>query len=145
MDLDGGRLIRLPIEDSKANYIGGFWRWVEVLATDDYQRALESLYWPRGTAWTPEQLKKRITTFFGGDSPWSVVVPNTRLIGVVNDSAEFHPPYRDRPGWFLAQIPLTTKSSEPKADDIPLMGLASSFYVRPFGGHYVLEHENFHV
>src|SRR5262249_10150645 len=134
-----------PPVDSKANYLGGFWRWVEMLANDDYRGALEGLYWPRGTSWTPGALKSRITTFFGGDAPWSVVVPNERLIGVVNDAAEYQPQNQDGWGWFLAQIPLTTEPADPKNDAIPLMGLASSFFVRPHRGHYVMEFEIFHL
>jgi hypothetical protein len=146
MDLNGEHLILLPVVDSKSNYLEGFWRWVEILANDDYERALESLYWSRGTTRTPETLKETITTFFGGDAPWSVVVPNERLVGVVDAAAKFDPPHGgDQSGWFMAQIPLTTEPADPKNDKIPLMGLASSFFVRPHRGYYVLEHEIFHL
>ena len=145
MDLNSERLILLPKVDSKSNYLDGFWRWVEMLANDDYQRALEGLYWTRGTFWTPEELKRRITTFFGGNAPWSVVVPNDRLIGVINDAAEYQPRNRDGWGWFMVQIPLTTEPEDPKNDEIPLMGLASSSFVRQYRGHYVLEFEIFHL
>jgi hypothetical protein len=145
MNVDGRHLILLPVEDSKSNYLTGFWQWVEILATGDYERAVEALYWSRASPWTPEELKARVTTFFGGEAPWSVVVPNERLIGVINDAAEFHLPDRNGLGWFLALIPLTTEPSNPKDDEIPLMGLASSFFVRSHRGHYVLEHEIFHL
>lgn len=62
-----------------------------MLAADDYKGALEALYWPKGTTWIPQTLKDRITTFWGGNNPWSVVVPNERLIGVINDAAQFQP------------------------------------------------------
>jgi hypothetical protein len=143
VDLNGKRLILLPPVDSKSNYLGGFWRWVEMLANDDYQRALDGLYWPRGTTWTPEALKSRITTFFGGNAPWSVVVPNERLIGVINDAAEYQPQNPGGWGWFMAQIPMTTEPADPKNDEISLMGLATSFFVRQNQGHYVLEFEIF--
>ena len=139
MELNGHHLIRLPREDSKSNYLEGFWRWVAILADGDYQRALEALYWPEGTTWTSAELKKRITTFFGGDDPWSVVIPNDRLVNVINDAAE----HAD--GWLMAQVPLTTEPSDPKNDEIPLMGLAASFFVREHQGSYVLEFEIFHV
>lgn len=100
LNLNGDRLIRLAVEDSKATYLAGFWRRVELLAANDYQRALEALYWPKGTSFTPEKLKERVTTFFGGDAPWSVVVPNDRLIGVINDAAKFQPRNREGWGWF---------------------------------------------
>ena len=41
LNLNGDRLIQLPVEDSKANYLAGFWRWVELLAASDYQEALQ--------------------------------------------------------------------------------------------------------
>jgi hypothetical protein len=145
MHLNGDQLIRLPLVDTKANYLDGFWRWVELLAANDYQGAIEALHWPRGTSWPPEALKDRITTFWGGSTPWSVVVPNERLVGVINDNAEFQPRNRDGWGWLLAQVPVTTEPADPKNDKILLMGVASSFFLRQQGQDYVLEHENFHV
>jgi|SRR6516164_7455802 hypothetical protein len=145
LNLNGDRLIRIPLVDSKANYLDGFWRWVELLAADDYKGALEALLWPNGTSWTPEALKKRVTTFFGGDAPWSVVVPNDRLVGVINAAAEFQPRNPEGRGWFMAQMPVTTEPSDPKNDKIPLMGLASSFFVRERDECYVLEFEIFHL
>jgi hypothetical protein len=45
----------------------------------------------------------------------------------------------------MAQIPLTTRPADPKDDAIPLMGLASSFFVRELAGRHVLEFEIFHA
>ena len=45
----------------------------------------------------------------------------------------------------MAQIPLTTEPDDPKNDEIPLVGLASSFFVRELDGQYVMEHEIFHL
>lgn len=143
LNLNGRQLIKLPMEDTKANYLAGFWRWVELLAADDYKGALEALHWPKGTTWTPEMLKERVTTFWGGDAPWSVVVPNERLVGVINDDAQYQA--GNPGGWFMAQVPVTTEPAEPKNDQIPLMGIASSFFVRQLGEHYILEHEIFHL
>lgn len=145
LNLNGDRLIRLPLVDTKANYLAGFWRWVELLAADDYKGALEALHWPKGTLWTPDALKDRITTFWNGAVPWSVVVPNERLVGVINDYAQFELRNAESWGWFLAQVPVTTEPADPKHDAIPLMGVASSFFVRQLGEHYVMEHEIFHV
>jgi hypothetical protein len=145
LTLNSDRLIRLPPVDSRENYLAGFWQWVRLLAADDYAGALEALYWPEGTTWTPQALKERVTTFFGGDAPWSVVIPNERLVGVVNDAAEFQPRNQKGWGWLMAQVPLTTEPENPGSDEIPLMGLAASFFVRDRDGHYVLEFEIFHV
>jgi hypothetical protein len=139
------RLMQFPAVDSKENYLTAFWRWVELLAANEYQQALEALTWPNYTTWTADNLKQSITTFFGGDEPWSVVIPNDRLIGVINDAADFKLRNNDEFGWVMAQIPLTTQPSDPKRDDIPLMGLASSFLVRLRNDEYVLEFEIFHV
>ena len=145
MNLNSNGLILLPLVDSKSNYLTGFWRWVELLASDDYQRSLEGLYWPRGTSWTPEALKSRITTFFGRNETWSVVIPNKRLIGVINDATHYQPKNQKGWGWFMAQIPLTTEPTNPKNDEIPLVGLACSFFVHQYHEHYVLEFEIFHL
>src|SRR5690242_10643080 len=130
LNLNHDRLIRLPTVDSKANYLAGFWQWIELMAADDYRGALEALHWPKGNSWTPDKLKERITNFWGGEKPWSVVVPNERLIEVINDAAEFQPRNAEGWGWFLAQVPVTTQPADPKNDEIELMGIASSFFVR---------------
>ena len=139
-------MLKFPIHDTKQNYLDAFWRWVALMEQDDYAGAIEALYWDKPTGWTAEKLKERVTTFFGGDDPWHVVIPNDRLIGVINDGADcsFEPVHGGR-GWFMAQIPLTTEPDDPKNDEIPLVGLASSFFVREFDGQCVLEHEIFHV
>jgi hypothetical protein len=90
-------------------------------------------------------MKDSITTFWGGDAPWSVVIPNERLVTVINDDAQFEPQNQDGRGWFMAQVPVTTEPDDPKNDAIPLMGVASSFFVRPWRDYFVLEHEIFHA
>jgi hypothetical protein len=82
---------------------------------------------------------------WGGGKPWSVVIPNERLAGVINDAAEFQPRNAEGWGWFLAQVPVTNEPADPKDDKIPLMGVANSFFVRQLGEHYVLEHEIIHL
>ena len=145
MQLNGEHRILLPIENSKSNYLDGFWRWVKFLADDDYQRGIESLYWPRQPSWTPGTLKSRVTTFFGGGDPWFVIIPNQRLIGVINDAAEFQPRNPEGWGWFIAQIPLTTQPEDPLNDEILLMGLATSFFIRKRRGDYVMQFEILHL
>ncbi|HMF43032.1 MAG TPA: hypothetical protein VKQ32_20305 [Polyangia bacterium] len=138
-------LIRLPPIDSKAVYLNAFWRWVERLAADDYQGAIDGLHWPKGTSWTAASLRDRVTTFFGGAERWVVVVPNDRLVRQINDQASHAPRNKDGWAWFMAQIPLTTKPADPKNDAIPLMGLATSFFVTRLQAHNVLEFEIFHA
>lgn len=72
-------------------------------------------------------------------------MPNDRLIRAIDDTAEFQPQNRDGRGWFMAQVPVTTEPDDPKNDEIPLMGLASSFFVRELEGLYALEFEIFHL
>ena len=89
-------------------------------AEPNFERAVEALYWPDGGYWSADKLKGRVTTFWGGEDPWSVVIPNDRLVAVVNEQVEY------QRGWFLAQIPLATKPEGPKDNGIPLMGLAAA-------------------
>jgi hypothetical protein len=133
------------MEDTRENYLRGFWLWITHLAAGRFQVALDSLYWDRPTSWTADELKKRILTFFGGVDPWSVVIPNERLIDVINDAAQVELRKNGERGWLMAMIPLTTKPDDPQDDAIPLMGLATSFFVRELQGEYVLEFEIFHA
>lgn len=145
MNINGDHLISLPIEDTKENYLNGFWQWVRFLTDDDYTRGVEAIYWPKTVVFTPAKLKERVTKFWGGSAPWSVVIPNDRLIGVVNNDSQFEPPNQNRTGWFMAQIPVTTEPLRSKADDVILQGVAVSFFLREFAGQYVFEFEIFHV
>lgn len=138
-------LIRLPLVDSKENYLSGFWRWVELLEANDYQAAVDALYTPNGERPSAEGLRKRVTTFFGGELPWSVVIPNERLVRLVEEFAEFKPRTGERPGWFMAHIPVTTDPLDPKRDDVPLLGIASSFFVLHRDSALVMQFEIFHV
>jgi len=139
------KLIRIPIDNSKQNYLSGFWLWVKLLEDKEYQKALEALYWEEGTNWTAEALENRITTFFGGNKKWHVVVPNDRLVNEINEAAEVEPAMPEGGGWFLATIPLTTEPNNPKDDEIPLMGLAVSFFVKEYNNSYILVLEIFHL
>ena len=142
---DGQCLIQLPILDTKQNYLEGFWQWVHRLEKGDYQGALDGLYWSKESSWTADALRKCVTTFFGGRDPWAVVIPNARLVKVINDAAEFQGRNAEGRGWLLAQIPLTTDPKHPKRDDIPLMGLAVSFFLMEHQNRYVMELEIFHL
>jgi hypothetical protein len=145
VQLNGQNLILLPIEDTKANYLSGFWRWVDYLASDNYELAIESLYWTQPPAWTPDKLRQRICSFFGGNEPWVPIIPNQRVINVINDVTEMRPRNKEGWGWVMAQIPVTTQPRAPKDDKIPLMGLATSFFIREHEGKYVLDFEIFHL
>jgi hypothetical protein len=139
------RLIRLPLIDTKQNYLSGFWRWVGLIEAGDYQAAIDALYPPHGEGLTAEGLRKNITTFFGGELPWLVVTPNERLVRLVEELAEFQPRTGNRPGWFMATVPVTTHAADAKSDDIPLMGIASSFFVLHRESTLVMQFEIFHV
>ena len=145
LKINSSNLIRLPLEDSKENYLKGFWDWVSLMADDDYSRAVEALYWRRKPIFTPKKLKERITSFWGGGKPWSVVIPNARLVKVVEDQADFDPSSGSQPGWLMAQIPVTTEPDRIKEDDISLQGVAVSFIVREFEGSKVFDFEIFHL
>jgi hypothetical protein len=127
-----------------ASYLDAFWSWVSLLADGDYGSAVDALYWDRPKP-DPEAFRESVETFFGGPDPWTVVIPNQRLIDEINSAAEIDVPSTGRPGWFMATIPLTTRPQDPKDDAIPLMGLAVSFFVRDVGRAHVMEFEIFHA
>jgi hypothetical protein len=142
LQINGPNLIRLPCENTNRTFLDGFWKWVEILAAGNYVQAIESLYWER-EPWKPEELEHRITTFFSNTETYVPVIPNQRLVKVINDKSEIE--WQQTGGWARALIPVTNKPECSKEDDVPLMGLATSFFVRRFGSNYVLEFEIFHL
>ena len=74
-----------------------------------------------------------------------MVIPNARLVKVVEDQADFDPSSGSQPGWLMAQIPVTTEPDRIKEDDISLQGVAVSFIVREFEGSKVFDFEIFHL
>ena len=142
MQINETNLILLPQENTEQNFLNGFWQWVEILATDDYVKAIEALYWDQ-KPWEPEALKNKITTFFSKTEPYVPVIPNQRLVNVVNENAETD--FGEDGGWGLAQIPVTNEPENSKQDDVLLMGLAVSFFLRKHLDYYVMEIEIFHA
>lgn len=151
-------LIRLPRADTREGCLAGFWRLVELLAEGRYDAAVAGLLWPGGRPIDPHGFRRAIEGFFGGDRPWSVVIPNERLVGVINDAAEVALPMEratqaccDDPashghdqGWMIGQIPVTTEPERAKEDDVVLMGVAASFVLVLREGGYVMCFEMFH-
>lgn len=144
LQINSSNLIRLPCKNSNQTFLDGFWQWVEILASGDYKKAVESLYWER-EPWSPNDLEHRITTYFSTEDKKTFVpvIPNDRLIKAVNDTAEIE--WNEGGGWGLAQIPVTNKPENSKDDDVLLMGLAVSFFVQKFADNYVLKLEIFHA
>jgi hypothetical protein len=142
LQINGRNLIRMPCENSDQTFLNGFWRWVEILASGNYALAVESLYW-EGTPYEPDNLEKMITTFFSTTERFVPVIPNQRLIDYINVSAQIE--WGEDGGWALAQIPLTNAPEKCKDDDVPLVGLATSFSIRKLADDYVLAFEIFHL
>lgn len=153
-------LIRIPLIDTRESYLSGFWRFVELLADDRYDAALASLVWPFGRVGDPKSFRQAIEGFWGGDAPWSVIVPNERLIGVISEGAEVVLAPDSRAvaaccsdpshatlgaGWMLAQIPVTNEPHKAKDDDVVLMGVAASFVLHRRDDAYVMQFEIFHA
>src|SRR5262245_5309142 len=113
LQINGPNLIRLPCENTNRTFLDGFWKWVEILAAGNYVQAIESLYWER-EPWKPEE--------------------HERLIKVINDKSEIE--WQQTGGWARALISVTNKPECSKEDDVPLMGLATSFFIRRFGNNY---------
>lgn len=149
-------LIRLARVDARESYLAGFWRLVELLAEGRYDAAVAGLSWPGGRPIDPEGFRQAIEGFYGGDDPWSVIIPNERLIAVINENAEVVLPHADgaccsdarlhaHEGWMLCQIPVTNEPHRAKEDDVVLMGVAASFRLVPQDDGYVMSFEMFHA
>jgi hypothetical protein len=143
------RLLVFHGDLSRSTFLLGFWRWVELLAANDNQGATEALWWS-GQAPDPEAFTERYRTFWGRNRLWHAVVPNKRLVGVVNEAAEVEFEHFSRwdpahVGWGLAQVPVTPTPAEAKSDTVELMGVATSFFLRQHADGLVLEFEIIHV
>lgn len=147
LDLNGSKLLRLPLVQAKETFLAGFWEWVSLLSSGQYEHAVESLLW-RGTPLEPSQLEERLATFWGNAADlFTPVIPNDRLVQVINHDARVE--WRNAEGWGLAQIPVTNEPARCKEDDVPLVGIATSFFIRRHqsgeNAAYVLEFEIFHA
>ena len=149
-------LIRLARVDTRESYLLGFWRLVELLAEGRYDAAVAGMLWPGDRPIAPDGFRQVIEGFFGGDDPWSVIIPNERLVGVINDAAEVELPHAGgtcsgephrhaHEGWMLCQIPVTNEPERAKEDDVVLMGVATSFRLVPRDDGYVMGFEMFHA
>jgi hypothetical protein len=133
-------MIQIEGGHTAPGYLNAFWQWVTLMADGDYDAALNALYWG-DTQYKPDPSRFRhsIEHFFGGPDPWSVVVPNERLIDEINRRAEIRLGTEGEPGAFITHIPVTTRPEDPKDDKIPLMGHGVEMIVRDVGGAILLE------
>ena len=121
-------------------YLDAFWRWVTLMAQGDYDAAADGLFlWEgMGREFDPSDLREHVEQFFGGPDPWSVVVPNERLVDKINGLAEIELARGEEPGYLVTLIPVTTQPEDPKDDEIPLAGVGVQMVVRDVGGASVL-------
>ena len=131
-------MIQIEGGHTASAYLDAYWQWVTLMADGDYDAAIDALYWGRDKP-EPSGIRHSIEHFFGGPDPWSVVVPNERLIDEINRRAEVHLATDNKRGMFIAHIPVTTRPEDPKDDKIPLMGLGVEMFVRDVGGANLLE------
>ncbi len=92
---------------------------------------------------TAEKLEERIATFFNDQDNMAPIVPNERLVALINGQMEIE--WDEEDGWGSALLPVSTEPRRAKEDDVSLMGIAVSFFVVAEGDHQVLEFERFHV
>lgn len=135
--------MQLPAERADATFREAFWKWVEFLAAGDFQAALEAVRWAEDSDMTAEKLEERIATFFNDQDNMAPIVPNERLVALINGQMEIE--WDEEDGWGSALLPVSTEPRRAKEDDVSLMGIAVSFFVVAEGDHQVLEFERFHV
>ena len=136
-------LLLLPSDRVDASFREGFWRWISLLAEGDFQAAVEALRWGEGTEMSPGQLEERIATFFNDSDVMVPIVPNERLVAMIDEKMEIE--WDEEDGWGRALLPVSNEPDRAKEDDVALMGIAITFFVVKQGEHQVLEFEKFHV
>ena len=136
-------LLLLPSDRVDASFREGFWRWISLLAEGDFQAAVEALRWGEGTEMSPGQLEERIAAFFNDSDVMVPIVPNERLVAMIDEKMEIE--WDEEDGWAMALLPVSNEPDKAKDDNVALMGIAISFFVVKQGGHQVLEFEKFHV
>ena len=136
-------VLQLPAERIDATFREGFWQWADLLAAGDFQAAHESVRWAEDSDMTAEKLEERIATFFNDKDNMVPIVPNERLVGLINGKMEIE--WDEEDGWGRALVPVSNEPKRAKEDDVSLMGIAVSFFVVAEGEHQVLEFERFHV
>jgi hypothetical protein len=145
---DPSMLIRIDGPPTRDAFLRAFWLWVEILANGDTARASAALHWDQSPR-DPHALSSQIQRFWGGDRSWHVVVPNDRLVRQVSEAAQFSLLNSRRSdgriAWGLAQVPVTTEPERAKEDDVPVMGVAVSFFLKGVPGGLALEFEIIHV
>ncbi|MBX2802491.1 MAG: hypothetical protein KTR31_32725 [Myxococcales bacterium] len=129
-------------------FLAAFWAWVRIFAAGDDERTVNALFW--GERSPSVDFLSMYASFWGGGKPWRPVVPNARLVAIVNDAAEIEFPatpswHEGAVGWGMAQVPVTTTPDRALDDDVELMGIATSFFLREVPGGYALEYEIVHV
>ncbi len=117
--------------------------WVALLVRGDFSAAVASIRWGEKSAMTPEELEERITTFFNDSDVMVPIIPNERLVSMIDEKMEIE--WDEEDGWATALIPVSQEPQKAKEDDVSLMGIAVSFFIVKEEDHQVLEFEHFHA
>ena len=81
-------LLELPVEREDATFREGFWKWVDLLARGDFAAAVSAIRWGEGASMSPEQLEERIAAFFNESDHMVPIIPNQRLIDLIDGKME---------------------------------------------------------
>lgn len=143
-------LLKLPAEREDATFRDGFWKWVGLLARGDFGAAVDAIRWGEGRAMSPGQLEQRIAAFFNDADHMVPIVPNQRLLDLIDGKMEIEwcvdeISGEEEDGWAMALLPVSHEPQRAEEDDVSLMGIAISFFLVREGAHHVLEFERFHA
>ena len=143
-------LLKLPSDREDATFRDGFWKWVNLLARGDFGAAVDAIRWGEGTIMSPEQLEKRIASFFNDADHMVPIIPNQRLLELIDEKMEVEwcvdeISGEEEDGWAMALLPVSPEPHRAREDDVSLMGIAVSFFLVREGAHHVLEFERFHA
>ena len=134
-------LLNLKLAREDASFREGFWMWVALLVSGDFSAAVASIRWGENSAMTPEELEERIASFFNDSDVMVPIMPNERLVSMIDEKMEIE--WDEEDGWATALIPVSQEPQKAKEDDVSLMGIAVSFFIVKEEDHQVLEFEHF--
>ena len=136
-------LLKLKPAREDASFREGFWKWIALMVSGDFSAAVTSIRWGEKAAMTAKELEERIATFFNESDVMVTIIPNERLVSMIDEKMEIE--WDEEDGWASVLIPVSQEPQKAKEDDVSLMGISVSFFIVKEEDHQVLEFEHFHV
>ena len=141
---DESSIIRVSGHSERA-YLGAFWEWIAIMATDDFDAAISAVLWGGEEPPSAKDIKHLISMLYG-DTQWMVVIPNERVVAHIKSCAEITKSGNGQPwGHFFAHIPITDDPDRAKEDDTYIFAVAVEIEVVPHDGYLAMQYCMMHI